>query len=115
MTSGERLQDEAQDLQQSEDISCVYARQTYEQLVSDYKQFRQGIKKLADYTELKRLKEELDPVIQELSIGMDKELVLASPEGSVSSHHSEPTPKLSRPFQSKLKLQLPHFSGELLH
>ena len=38
-TSGERLQDEAQ---QSEDISGVYTRQTYEQLVSDYKQFRQA-------------------------------------------------------------------------
>ena len=106
-TSGERLQDEAQDLQQSEDISGVYARQTYEQLVSDYKQFCQGIKKLADYTELKQLKEELDPVIQELSTRIDKELVVASPEGSVSSHHSDPTPKPPRPFQSKLNCSFP--------
>ncbi len=112
-TTGERLQDEAQDLKRAEDISGVYARQTYEQLVSNYKQFRQDIKKLAGYTELRGLKEDLDPVIQELSTRMDRELIATSPEGSVASH-SDPTLERLRPFQSKLKLQLPYFSGELL-
>ena len=38
-TSCERLQDEAQDLQKSADMAGNYARQSYEQLIADYKEF----------------------------------------------------------------------------
>ena len=114
---GEHLQDEARDLQDeardltgTEDMVGVYARQSYEHLVTEYKEFRQSIKKMSDFAELKHLREELDLVIQGLSVRIDKELVVAPPEGSASSHHSDESPTTSQSFHSKLKPQLPHFS-----
>ena len=101
---GERLQDKARDLTGTEDMVGVYARQSYEHLITEYKEFRQSIKKMSDFAELKRLSDELDPVVQDLSARIDKELVVPPPEGSVSSHHSDESPTTSQSFHSKLKL-----------
>ena len=115
-TSGERLQDEAQDLQKSADMASNYARQSYERLVADYKEVRQSIKKMLDYEELGRLQEDLDPIIHDLSIRIIKELVIvATTDGSASSQHSDDPIEPSQPIHSKLKLQLPHFTVDLLH
>ena len=69
---------------------------------------------MSDSAELMHLRDELNPVVQDLSARIDKELVIAPPEGSASSHHSDESPTTSQSFHSKLKLQLPHFSGDLL-
>ena len=59
---------------------------------------------------------ELSPTVHDLTHRMDKELrVAATHEDSVSSHHSDAAPDPPRPHHSKLKLELPHFSGDLLH
>ena len=69
---------------------------------------------MSDYEELGRLKEDIDPIIHDLSARIDKELVIvATTDGSTSSQHSDDPIKPSRPFH--LKLQLPHFTGDLLY
>ena len=65
--------------------------------------------------ELNRLRDELNPAFRELTTKMDKELRLATtPDISASSHHSSASPVAARPPPSKLKLELPRFSGDIL-
>ena len=113
--TGDRLLDVAQDLTQIKDIAGTYARKSYEQLMSDFKEYRHTIKRHKSYKELHVMKDKLEPAIRDLSERIDKELNdAASISASSLSPHHDSSVSASRPFHSKLRLQLPHFSGDLL-
>ncbi len=61
------------------------------------------------------MKDKLKPAIRDLSERIDKELNdAASISASSLSPHLDSSVSASRPFHLKLRLHLPHFSGDLL-
>ena len=113
--AGDRLKDDGQDLMVLSSLAGTYSRQTYEQLAYDFKEFRQTIKKFSKYKDLLKLKEKLGPMIHSLSERMDKEISGAvSPAGSVVSEHSTSSIPVIETRCSRLRLELPSFSGDIL-
>ena len=113
--AGDRLKDNRQNLMAHSSLAGTYSRQTYEQLAYDFKEFRQTIKKFSKYKDLLKLKEKLGPMIHSLSERMDKEISGAvSPAGSVVSEHSTSSIPVIETRCSRLCLELPSFSGDIL-
>ena len=112
---GYQIQETISELSHSDDVTGTYARQAYEQVAADLKEYRRNIMKMPPDEELNKLRDELTPAFRALTTKVDKELHSASlPKGSASSHHSAASPVTVRPPPSKLKLELPHFSGDIL-
>ena len=112
---GYQIQETIRELFDNEDVIGTYARKAYEQVAADLKEYRRTIMKMPPDEELNRLRDELNPAFRELTTNMDKELRLATtPDISASSHHSSASPVAARPPPSKLKLELPRFSGDIL-
>ena len=112
---GYQIQETICELFDSEDVIGTYARKAYEQVAADLKEYRRTIMKMPPDEELNRLRDELNPAFRELTTKMDEELRLATtPDISASSHHSSASPVTARPPPSKLKLEIPRFSGDIL-
>lgn len=112
---GYQIQEAISELSHSEDVIGTYTRRAYEQVAANLKEYRRTIMRMAPNEELNNLRDELNPAFRALTTKIDKELRSASlPKRSASSHHSAALPVAARPPSSKLKLELPHFSGDLL-
>ena len=113
-STGNHIQDQLKDLQKVDDLNGKYDRQAYEKVVGDFQSFHQEIKKLAPYPQLSELKDDLEPMVHDLSRRINKSLVITIDTDTASSHHSDEPVEPARSYHSKLKLQLPTFSGDLL-
>ena len=111
--TGDGLQDRIQDLLDS-DVSGPYQRQKYEQVNADFEEFRRTSKRLHASKELSRLKDILRPLIHEVGLKMAKDLHIHSDSSTTSrSSDGSPAAATSAPYHSKLKLELPKFSGDV--
>ena len=113
--TGERLKDKVTDLVGRENLSGNYAWFAYEQLVADFKDFRQDIKRIPDRVELCVVKDFLGPALEDLHNRMDKELTdVTTTDSSVSSELSDKITHISIARRSRLKLELreTYSSGE---
>ena len=111
----EHWEDEVKDLTGCDNLSGNYARLAYEQLVVDFKDFRQDIKRIPRGIELQSMKDQLGPALEDLRGRIDRELTTATtPDSSVSSKLSEKLADLAVSKRSRLRLELPTFSGNIL-
>ena len=108
------LEDDARDLVAIKDLSGVYARKSYEDLLSAFKIFRQTLKSLPANNSLLAVQKRLEPIMADLGERIDND-VRSTDDTSASSHEStDPVAPAPRIHHSKLKLELPKFSGDLL-
>ena len=112
--AGDRLNDDGQDLMECSSRVGTYSRQSYELLIYYYKEFRQTIKKFPKYNDLRTLKDILSPMLHALSKRADKDVDGSSPAGSVASDHSASPVVITDSKHSRLRLELPTFSGDIL-
>ena len=111
---GGKLMDKAEDLHSLEAMSGTYARQCFERFIKEYEEFRQTIKKMPEQAELQGIKEELSPILRNLCARMDKDLIIPASVDRFVSAHLEDTSFTSQPAPSRLRLELPSFSGEII-
>lgn len=110
---GEQLSDIAIELIETDDVSGSYCQHVYETLMTDCRAFRQSIKRLSSHAEITALTTKLDPAIKEVSAKINQALrnnALPS-SGTTGAAVATSAPHHSH---SKLRLQLPHFAGDLL-
>ena len=108
------LEDDARDLVAIKDLSGVYARKFYEDLLTAFKTFRQTLKSLPANKSLLAVQKRLEAIMADLGQRIDHD-VRSTDDSSVSSHEStDPVAPAPCVHHSKLKLELPKFSGDLL-
>ena len=113
--AGDRLQDKVHDLMAMDSLDDQYHKQTYDRVVSDFDTFRQSIKKIPTRTVLCAMKDDLQPVIRDLCTRIHKDLRVAAASGrspDARSNHGSTPP--THHHHSKLCLELPKFTGDLL-
>ena len=111
---GGYLEDDARDLVAIKDLSGVYARKSYEDLLTAFKTFRQTLKSLPANNSLLAVQKRLEPIMADLGERIDND-VRSTDDSSVSSHEStDPVAPAPHVHHSKLKLELSEFSGDLL-
>ena len=108
------LIDKVEGLQSLEVMSGTYAKQSFERFMKEYEEFRQNIKKMPEQAELQGIKTELSPLVKDIYAWIDRDLIIPVSADSSTSAHPKDASFTSRPTPSRLCLQLPFFSGEII-
>ena len=72
-------------------------------------------KKMPEQAELQGIKTELSPIVRDLCTCMDRDLIIPVLADNSASTHSEDASFTLGPAPSRLHLELPSFSGEIIN
>ena len=116
---GGKIKDDANDLSKVDSLLSTYNHPTYEQLVEEYKSFREAVRTYPERKELSGLKDEVAPLVTQLTAKANLECTEAgggmpAPSRTSSGATTPPLPPAEPTYCSQLKLELPSFSGDLL-
>ena len=116
---GGKIKDDANDLSKVDSLLSTYNHPAYEQLVEEYKSFREAVRAYPERKELSGLKDEVAPLVTQLTAKANLECTEAgggtpAPSRASSGTTTPPLPPAEPTYRSQLKLELPSFSGDLL-
>ena len=116
---GGKIKDDANDLSKVDSLLSTYNHPAYEQLVEEYKSFREAVRTYPERKELSGLKDEVAPLVTQLTAKANLKCTEAgggtpAPSRTSSGATTPPLPPAEPTYRSRLKLELPSFSGDLL-